>query len=414
MSDQVQRPSRATPTAITRRTLLKGSAVAAGALAAAPLLQACNRLPGAQTGSGALKIGVLVPLSGVYSGLGEDMIQGMQLYLDSIENRIGGRTVELVREDSEANPEVGLTKARKLLDQDRVDLVTGIVSSAVALGVRDLFDSTKNILVISNAGANDITRARKSRYIFRTSFSNWQSCYPIGAWTYENVGTRAFCSAPDYAAGKEDVAAFRESFEAAGGEILGEVYPPLGNNDYQPFLTQMQQANPEVIFSFYSGSDAVRFVQQYQQFGLKDSIPLVGPGFLTETDVLPQQGAAAAGIRTCLHYTHLLDTPENNAFVQAYQAKFNEVPSVFALQAYDAAQLIAAAINATEGDTTDKEGLVEALEAATITSPRGPFRLDPETHNPIMHVYLREVQQVGEEYGNVMIQDLGEFTDPAS
>lgn len=399
---------------MTRRSFLKGTVVAAGALSVGPLLQACGPLAGPRASTGPLKIGVLVPLSGVYAGLGEDMIQGMELYLESINNEIAGRQVELIKEDSEAQPDVGLTKARKLLDQDRVDLVTGVVSSAVALGLRDLFDSTKNILIISNAGADAVTRERKSKYIFRTSFSNWQSSYPIGQWTYDNIGKRAFCSAPDYAAGKEDVSAFRDAFTKAGGEIIGEIYPPLGNNDYQPFLTQMQQANPEVIFSFYSGSDAVRFVQQYEQFGLKDNIPLVGPGFLTETDVLPQQGASAEGIYTSLHYSYLLETPENQQFVEAYQAKFNEVPSVFALQAYDAAQLIDAAIKATEGDTSNKDRLVEAMEAASITSPRGPFRIDPDTHNPIMHVYLRQVQQVGDEYGNVVIEDLGEFPDPGA
>lgn len=414
MSDEQGRTRGREYSPITRRSLLKGAAVATGALAVGPLLQGCGAAGPTTSSSGPIKIGVLVPLAGVYTGLGEDMIQGLELYLESVNNEIAGRKVELVKEDSEAKPDVALTKARKLIEQDKVDLVTGIVSSAVALGLRDLFDSTKNILVISNAGANAVTRDRKSKYIFRTSFSNWQSCFPLGQWAFDNVGKRAFCSAPDYAAGKEDVEAFKESFVKAGGEIVGELFPPLGNNDYQPFITQMQQGAPDLVFSFYSGSDAVRFVQQYEQFGLKGKIPLVGPGFLTETDVLPQQQAAAEGIRTSLHYSHLLDTPENKKFVEAYQGKYNEVPSVFALQSYDAAQLIDAAIKATEGNTSDKDKLVAAMEATTLTSPRGPFRIDPETHNPIMHVYLREVQKVGDGWGNVVIQDLGEFKDPGA
>lgn len=412
MSDQDARHLGATHTVITRRSLLKGTAVAAGALAVGPLIQACAPAGGPRTSSGPLKIGVLVPLSGVYSGLGQDMIQGMQLYLDSINNEIAGRKVELIQEDSEANPDVAPTKARKLLDQDKVDLVTGIVHSGVALALRDLFDSTKNILIISNAGADAVTGARKSKYIFRTSFSNSQTTYPAGPWVFKNVGKKAALSAPDYAAGKEMMGGFKRTFTEAGGEIVLEVYPPLGNNDYQPFLTQMQQANPDVIFSFYSGSDAVRFVQQYEQFGLKGSIPLTGAGFMTESDVLPQQGAAAEGVRTSLHYTHLLDTPENKKFVEAYQAKFNEVPSTFALQAYDAAQLIDAGVKATQGDTSDKDKLVEALVNASISSPRGPFRIDPETHNPIQHIYMREVRKVGDGLGNVVIEDLGEAYGP--
>lgn len=413
MSDQGTRQGGGVRAILTRRSLLKGTAMAAGALAAGPLLQACGPAAGPQASSGPLKLGVLVPLSGVYSGLGQDMVQGMQLYLDSINNEIAGRKVQIIQEDSEAKTDVAPTKARKLLDQDKVDLVTGIVHSGVALALRDLFDSTKNILIISNAGADDVTGAKKSKYIFRTSFSNSQTTYPAGPWVFNNIGKKAALSAPDYAAGKEMMNGFKRTFTEAGGEVVFEVYPPLGNNDYQPFLTQLQQANPEVIFSFYSGSDAVRFVQQYEQFGLKGKIPLAGAGFMTESDVLPQQGAAAEGIRTSLHYTYLLDTPENKKFVEAYQAKFNELPSVFALQAYDATQLIDAAIKTTQGNTSDKDKLVEALVNASITSPRGPFKIDPDTHNPIMHIYMREVQKVGDDMGNVVIADLGEAKGPS-
>jgi branched-chain amino acid transport system substrate-binding protein len=409
---------------LTRRTLLRTTATLAGALTVSPLLQACGTTPTAGTTQGTtpaaskevLKIGALVPLSGNFAGLAEDMLAGMRLYLDSIGNEIAGRPVQLIEDDTEAKPDVGLTKARKQLDQDGVALCTGIVSSAVALGLRDMFDQTKNILVISNAGANDITRARKSKYIFRTSFSNWQTCYPAGPWVAANIGKRAFCAAPDYAAGKEDIAAFTEGFTKAGGQIVGEAYPQLGTTlDYQPYLTAMQEANPDVVFSFFSGADAVRFVTQYEEFGLKGKIPLTGPGFLVETDVLPQQGAAAEGIRTCLHYSALLDTPENKKFVAEYQAKFNEVPSVFAVQAYDAMQLIATAITVTQGDTTDKDKLVAAMEAATITSPRGPFKVDPATHNPIMKIYMREVKKLEDgTFGNVVFEDLGEFPDPGA
>lgn len=389
-----------------------GAASPTGAATAAP-----SPTGSPAAGGDTLRVGLMVPLSGTYASLGEDMRNGFQMYLDENGGMLGGRTVEVVEAETEANPEVGLRVAQRLIEEDRVAMVTGIVSSAVALGVRDLFHESQVPLIVSNAGANDVTRAAMSPYIFRTSFSNWQSSYSIGEWAYENVAdSDIFVIAPDYAAGAEDIAAFREAYEAAGGTVLEGALPPFGTTqDYQPFLSEIQNSGARGTFAFFAGGEAINFVQQYRDFGLKDAIPLIGPGFLTDEGVLEAQGDAAAGLRTSLHYTPLLDNETNNTFRAAYEEAFGESPTVYAVQSYDAAQLIALTLDAVGGETDDVDAVVEAMEnVGSIDSPRGSFEIDPETHNPIQTFYLREVQEVEGALGNVPIEDLGVFTDPGA
>src|SRR3990172_8370128 len=179
----------------------------------------------------------------------------------------------------------------------------------------------------------------------------------MGAWVAKNVSKRVFCSAPNYAAGKEMVEAFKETFLPAGGEVVGELFPPLGNTDYGPFLTQIAQAKPGATFNFYSGSDALNFVQQYEQFGLKKNIPLTGPGFLVEQDVLPAQGKAALGTYTALYWAITLDNPENKKFVADFQAKYKRKADAVAMQGYDTARVIVETLNQAQGQTDDKDRL---------------------------------------------------------
>lgn len=399
------------PLNMTRREFLKAAGLITTATVAGPLLAACG--PGGAA-SGPLKIGVLLPYSDIYAVLGESITEAMRMYFESVGNQAGGRDIELITEDTEIVPDVGLQKARKLVEQDQVDLVAGIVSSGVAVAVRDYFHDNKKILIIANAGANSMTRGSKSPYIFRTSFTNWQPNWPLGAWAYENVAQRVFISAPDYAAGHDMVNAFSNSFLAAGGEIIGEPqwtpFPNMG--DPAPFITQIQDADPPMLYAFYSGGAAVTFVKAFGEFGLAGNIPLVVAGFMVEEDVLPAQGEAAKGAFSGLHWALLLDTPENKEFTAAYKARTGKDANVFALQGYDTARVIVEALNGTQGNTSDVDKLAETIGGVSFTSPRGPFRMDPNTHNVIQHIYAREVQEVDGTLHNVVIADLGEVADP--
>lgn len=403
---------------MTRRDFLKTMGAVAGAAAAGPVLSACAPPAGAPAvqpvASQPLKIGVLLPYSDIYAVLGESITEAMQMYFEEIGNEAGGREVELITEDSEMTTDIGLQKSRKLVEQDQVDLVAGLVSSGVANAVRDYYHDNKKVLIIANAGSTAITRAKQSPYIFRTSFSNWQPNWPLGGWAYENVAKKVFVSAPDYAAGHDMVSAFLNNFQAHGGELIGEPqftpFPSMG--DPAPFITEIQNADPPMVFCFYSGGAAVTFVQAYGEFGLTGNIPLVAAGFTVEEDVLPAQGEAALGAHSGLHWALLLDNPENKAFTEAYKERTDKAANVFAMQGYDTARVIAEAINALEGDTSDTDKLIEAIAAVKFKSPRGEFKFDPETHNVINPIYVREVQKVEGELHNVVVEDLGEFADP--
>ncbi len=426
---------------LSRRQFLKSAAVVTGAaVVSGSLIEACStaatpsptpagKAPAAaatpagkpvvtpvaevkSSGGAPLKIGVLLPYSKVYALLGEGITNGMNLYFESIGNAIAGRKIELIKEDEENDPQVSLRKARKLIEQDKVDLMTGLVSSAVAYAVRDLVHQNKKILVISNAGANDLCRKLKSPYVFRVSFSNWQPNYPMGEWIAKNVSKKIFVSGPDYAAGKEQIGAFKESFLAAGGTLLGELYPPFPNTDYGPFLTKIADAKPEASYSFYSGSDAVAFVKQFDEYGLKKSVKLTGSGFMVDNDVLPAQGKSALGAITGLHWADTLDNPENKKFMEDYQKKFNALPTSFSVQGFDAARVIHESLQKLNGDTSDSDKIAKAMETVKFASPRGPFEIDPETHNVIQNVYVREVKEVNGKLVNVVLDTIKGVKDP--
>jgi branched-chain amino acid transport system substrate-binding protein len=406
---------------LTRRALLGRAAGAAAAVTAGGAWGAAWRDAGMvgvppvlAASTRPVKLGVLLPYSKVYQQLGQDITSGMTLYFDSAGWTAGGRRITMIKEDEDIDPQVALRKARKLIEADNVDMLTGLVASPSAVAVRDIVHNSKTVLVISNAGANVVTRARRSPYIFRASFSNWQTCYPIGKWFYENVSASVVCAAADYAAGHEDITGFKESYGAAGGKVVAEVYPPLNNTDYAPYIAQIQRSKPDAVFAFFAGSDAVRFVQQAQQYGLTRDTRLAGPGFLVEEDVLPAQGRAALGAYSCLHWAVTLQRPENLTFTRAYRARWKREASVYAMQGFDAARVIVEALNATNGNTDDRPRLAAAVAGVKFASPRGAFAFDPDTHNVVQEVYLRQVREAGPALHDVVFGTLGVFRDPGA
>ena len=394
--------------AITRREFLKATGVAATAYAAGPLISACSG-----RAVGPVKIGVLLPYSDIYAVLGESITEGMKMYFDEVGNEAGGRQIEMLTEDSEIKMDVAQQKARKLVEQYEADLVTGIVSTGVLYGLRDYFDTNKKMLICANAGGNKISRDLKTPYIWRVSFSNWQPNWPLGTWAYENVAKSVFMSAPDYGAGHNMVDAFANSFQAAGGEILGTQFTPFPSmGDPAPFITEIRGSDPPMVFCFYSGGAAVTFVQSYGEFGLSGHIPLVCAGFTVEEDVLPAEGEAALGALSGLHWALMLDNPANRKFTAAYKARTGKDANVFAVQGYDTGRVIVEMLNTVQGDTSNVNSMIDSMAGISFDSPRGPFSLDRNSQNPTQHIYVREVQEVDGSLHNVVIEDLGEITDP--
>ena len=395
---------------LTRRTFLGASAAAAAGTAIGPWAGRA-RAQGAP-----VKIGLVLPYTGVYAVLGESITQGMELVFAREGWTVAGRKIEMIKEDDEMKPPVGVRKTEKLIDSDKVDILTGPVHSGILMGMRDKVHTSKTILIVSNAGADAISRERCSRWIFRTSFSNWQPNQPMGGWVAKNVSKEVFLAAPNYQAGKDQLDAFKETFVPAGGKIVGEDYPKLGETDYAPYLTKIRQSGAKAVYVFFSGSDAVNFVKQYDQFGLKQTAKLTGAGFLTEPDVLPAQGKSALGVITGHFYTPLLDNPTNQRFVKEFREKFGgKMPDGFACQGYDTAEVIVRALKAVNGNTQDKDKLVEVIAKSDFESPRGHFRFDPKTQNVIQpFIYVREVKEVAGGLNNVPIDKVADVRDPGT
>ncbi|HEX2500212.1 MAG TPA: ABC transporter substrate-binding protein [Methylomirabilota bacterium] len=398
----------------TRRTFLKSAVLGGGAAAG---LAGGPWVLRARAQGGPIKLGVVLPYSGVYTELGIGITQGLELVFARENWTVAGRKIEMIKEDDESAVPLGVRKTEKLIDSDKVDILTGPVHSGVLMGMRDKVHNSKTILLVSNAGADAISRARCSKWIFRTSFSNWQPCQPMGGWVAKNVSKEVFQMAPNYQAGKDMMEAFRETYHPAGGKVVGEDYPKLGETDYAPYLTKIKQSGAKAVFAFFSGTDAVNFVKQYDEFGLKQAgIKLTGAGFLTEPDVLPAQGKSALGTVTGHFYTPQLDNPVNQRFVKEFGEKFKgKTPDGFTCQGYDTAEVIVRALKAVNGNTQDKDKLVAAIAATEFDSPRGRFRFDPKTHNVIQpFIYIREVREVAGTLANVPIDKVADVRDPGT
>jgi branched-chain amino acid transport system substrate-binding protein len=350
----------------------------------------------------------VIPQSGVYAPLGEDMKAGWDLWLERNGGKIGGREVQTVVVDEGEGPDTGVPAVQKVLNEDRVDAVVGIVNSATALGSVEVVDGAKKLLIVANAGADSLTGS--SKYIWRSSFTNGQVAYAVGkhlATTPEGK-KGVYAMAADYAAGEEAIAGFKKGFEEGGGKLVGEAKTPFGTTqDFQPFLAKARSADPGAVFVFYAGAEAVSFVKQYDEFGLSKRVPLYGSGFLTEGGVLTAQGDAADGVHTALHYTTALDNPANSEFAQAYEAKTGEPPTVYAVQTWDAAAVLDRA--AKSAGALDGDSLADAMgKLGEITdSPRGTWKF--EQQSPVQEMYLREVRAEGDAVTNAVVESLGQI-----
>ena len=337
-----------------------------------------------------LKVGMMLPYSGTFASLGNAIDNGFQLFVKEQGGKIGGREITYVRVDDESEPSKATDNINKLIKRDNVDVIIGTVHSGVAMAMAKVAKESGTLLIIPNAGADIITGPMCAKNIFRSSFSNSQPGYAMGEVAGKKGLKTAMTITWKYAAGDESVKGFKESFEKAGGKVTKELSVPFPNVEFQALLTEIAAAKPDVVYSFFAGAGAVKFVKDYAAAGLNKTIPLYGAGFLTD-GTLDAQGDSAKGMLTSLHYADGLNTKRDNAFRLAYAKEFKLQPDVYAVQGYDAAQMLAIGLNATGGDVAKKDDFAKAVTAATIDSPRGPFKLS-KAHNPIQDFYLREVQ----------------------
>ncbi|MCC7150447.1 MAG: ABC transporter substrate-binding protein [Rubrivivax sp.] len=360
-------------------------------LAAAALLGAvalCG--PAAAQGSGKLRVGLMLPYSGTYTALGVAIENGFRLYVAEQGGKLAGRELEFFKVDDESDPAKAVDNVNKLIKRDNVDVLIGTVHSGVAMGMAKVAKETGTLMIDPNAGADAVTGPMCAVNIFRSSFSNWQPGYAMGAVMAKRGHKNAVTITWKYAAGDESVNGFKEAFTKAGGKIVKDLTVPFPNVEFQALLTEIAALKPDAVYTFFAGGGAVKFVKDYAAAGLKEKIPLYGAGFLTD-GTLEAQGAAAEGLMTTLHYADALNTPRDNAFRLAYAKTYKLQPDVYAMQGYDAAQMLRIGLAAVHGDVSKKAEFAAALRKARIDSPRGPFTLSA-SHNPVQDIYLRKVE----------------------
>jgi len=392
---------------VTRRDVMVGGAAAGVALAnavSAPAILAATTAP--------LKIGVLNTFSGPSASTGVWNYNGIEVYLEQAKSSFAGRKVEIYKEDDQFNPQIGLEKMRRFVESDNVDLITGIQGSNIALAVLNFIKQSNAFVLISGAGTDALTWQRVP-HMFRSSLSSWHLCHPFAEWIYDHLAHELVLIAEDYAAGHDIANEIGNPFAAKGGTVTKIIYVPITTSDYSPYLTVVRSLDPKVVYDFSTGgAHAIRFVQQWGQSGIKAK--LCGfAGFVDATTIV-QQGKAGLGVLAATIYTDGLDTPVNKRFVADYRAKFNEAPNLFSEYGYTSMQVIDETLKLTDGDTSDKDKLAEAMTKVRFSAPRGPFRFDPVTHNPIQNVYIGEAQEKNGQFETAVIDTIENVQAPAT
>jgi branched-chain amino acid transport system substrate-binding protein len=336
-----------------------------------------------------LKVGLMLPATGTFAALGTAIDNGFRLYVAEQGGKLGGREIEFFRVDDESDPAKATDNVNKLIKRDNVDVLVGSVHSGVAMAMAKVAKDSGTLLIVPNAGADAITGPMCATNVFRSSFSMWQPAYAMGEVMAKKGHKKVVTITWKYSAGDESVRGFKEAFEKGGGSVVKELNLPFPGVEFQALLTEIAAARPDAVYTFFAGGGAVKFVKDYAAAGLKKSIPLYGSGFLTD-GTLEAQGSDAEGVMTTLHYADALGNPRDAAFRLAYAKTYKLQPDVYAVQGYDAAQMLAVGLAAVKGDLGKKDEFAAAVEKTKIDSPRGAFTVS-KAHNPVQDIYLRQV-----------------------
>jgi len=358
---------------------------------------------GAPAQSAPIKIGFLAPLTGPFAQIGKDMVNGNQLYLTEIGGQVAGRKIEVLVEDDEGNPATALNKSRKLVDQDKVAIVTGGMLANVGYALQPYIDGQKIPATFPVIAADDLTQRKPAKWIVRTGWSTSQPMHPFADWVLKNTKYRKVAAiGMDYAFGYEIIGGFQQVFEEGGGQIVQRIWAPLNTNDFAPFLAQIRR-DADAVLALFTGRLALQFLKQYEEAGLKGKLPLLGGGTITDETVLPQMGDEAIGVITALHYSQALDNPTNQKFNKAFEASAGKIASYYSEATYTNARWIVEAIKAVNGKVEDRDAFLTALRRVDLKeSARGPLKVD-DFGNPIQNIYIRKVERVGGKLQNTVI-----------
>jgi len=346
---------------------------------------------GARAQPAPIKIGFMAELSGPQGALGQDQYDAFMLLVEQNGGRLGGVPVQVLREDSQLKPEVAVQIVDKLIERERVPIITGVTFSNVMMAVHKRITDKEVFLIGSNAGPSPIAGAQCSPFYFSTSWQNDQQAEVVGKYVTDKGLTRVVTIAPNYQAGKDFVAGFKRYFK---GQVVGEFWPALNATDYSAELAQIQALNPQAVFAFMPGGIGINFVKQWSQAGLRGKVPLMTAS-TTDGIGLPAMGDAALGVISGTFWGPDFKNAANQRFVQAFEAKYKRIPSQYAAQSYDAAQLLDSAIRKVGGKVEDKAAFRAALRAAEFQSVRGTFRFNTNQF-PVQDFHIFEAVKDGQ------------------
>ena len=370
---------------MNRRTLLLAGAAG---LAAPSLVRA-------QGASGPIRVGLLAPLTGVVASGGREIVEGFQMYWESVGKSAGGRAVEVAVEDDASNPDTALQKARRLVEQNNVHFLFGNLLANTGLAVANYVRGTGTPYFIPVIAADDLTQRNRIPNVVRVAgYSSSQFSRPMADWAYKQGWRKVATVSQDYTFGHEQCGGFLQKFTELGGKVTQQFWHPLNTADFSPYLGQLANAGVDAVFAMETGADATRLIQQYNSFGLKRRIPLMGSMNASDQSVIRTMGAEAEGIVTTAHFAEGSPNPATQAFVAEYEKRYQKLPSLYGFSHYSGAMWVAEALKAVGGKAEDREALLKAVRDTVLTgSPLGEaVRLDGYG-NPVYTAYVRRVER---------------------
>ena len=362
-----------------------------------------------------VKIGLINTYSGPMASNGDQIEKAINLFMKLGECKLpAGVNLEIIkRDDTGINPETAKRLAQELIVRDKVQMITGVVWTPNALSIAPLVTEAKVPFVIMNAGTAMITE--RSPYIARTSFTLWQSSYPMGTWAAKRYKT-AYVAVADFGPGHDAQEAFTKAFTAAGGKVIGTVRMPPPTSDFAPFLQRVKDAKPDTLFVFVpAGKSATAFMKGFGDLGLAQAgIKLIGPGDIVTDEELPNMGDVPIGVMTMFHYSAAGDRPANRSFVAAYQKEYGPSawPNFISVGAWDGMQAICDVVRAQGGKVDPDKTMLLLRGWKNPNSPRGPIEIDPRTRDIVQNEYVRETKRVGGIMKNVELETFPMVKDP--
>jgi branched-chain amino acid transport system substrate-binding protein len=361
----------------------------AGLLSAICFAVAMGAMPAAAQEE--LRIGFIAPMTGPFAQVGKDMNDGLNMYMEEVNGTFGGTKVKIIVEDSQAKPDTAVTKAKKLILEDHVQMFIGGVLASEGYALAPVSTAEKTVYVSSIAAADDLTQRQLGNYPYfiRTGWTSSQPHQPLGQWACDQGYKKIIAAAADYAFGYEVVGGFQKVFEDCGGKIVQKIWPPLGTKDFGPYIPTFK-SDADAVFSLMVGPMPLQFPKQVRASGWTK--PIIGGGTSYDESVLPFMSDEVIGDVSALQYSAGLQTPKNEAFVKTYRAKYGKVPSYFSESNYTTAMMINEVMKQTKGAWPGAEAFIAKMAALKVDAPRGPVSFD-DMRNPVQDIYIKKVEK---------------------